>query len=125
VSARHDLPSVLSHLNAGRIPDYAVIAIGLVSALLAALGSLQTLVQAASLTFLFTFATVNAIAFAQRVKLRWISLIGLAGAAIAGAVAIWHMLFSNPMTLLALVLIVLTASLGRPFILRLADKADD
>jgi len=125
VSAHRDLPGVLSHMNEGKVPDYAVIAIGLVSALLAALGSLETLVQAASLTFLFTFATVNAIAFAQHVTLRWVSLIGLAGAVIAGAVAIWHMLFSNPMTLLALVLIVLTASLGRPYILRLAGKADD
>jgi len=121
VADEHDLPPLLSHENQRDVPDYAVIGIGAVGALLASLGSLEVLVQAASLTFLFTFGTVNAIAFRQKVAHRWVSLLGLAGAAAAGVVSIWRMLTGDPWVLAALAAMVLLATVGRPPILRLTQ----
>ncbi|HSO21250.1 MAG TPA: APC family permease, partial [Desulfosarcina sp.] len=53
-----ELPAVLDHKNRNGIPDRAVIGLGGFAAVLAAVGSLGILVEAASLAFLFTFAVV-------------------------------------------------------------------
>jgi amino acid transporter len=122
VAAHRDLPPLLRHENRRRVPDYAVIGIGLGSALLASLGSLEMLVQAASLSFLFTFGTVNGIALTQQVAHRWISLTGLLGSAAATLVLIWQMATGDPLELLALAAMVLIATVGRPYLMRLAQK---
>jgi amino acid transporter len=122
VAAHRDLPPLLSHENQRRVPDYAVIGIGLFSALLASLGSLEMLVQAASLSFLFTFGTVNGIALTQRVEQRWICLVGLLGSAAAAVVLVWQMVTTDPLILVALAAMVLFATVGRSLILRLAQK---
>jgi len=121
VAAHRDLPPLLSHENRRQVPDYAVIGIGLVSALLASLGSLEMLVQAASLSFLFTFGTVNGIALTQKVAHRWISLAGLLGSAAAAFVLIWQLVTTDPLVLVALAAMVLIATAVRPYILRLAQ----
>ena len=51
-------PAARDHKNAAGIPDRAVIVLGSAAAVLAAVGTLTTLVEAASLTFLFTFFVV-------------------------------------------------------------------
>ena len=122
VAAQRELPPLLRHENRQQVPDNAVIGIGLVSALLASLGSLELLVQAASLSFLFTFGTVNTIALTQRVTHRWISLAGLLGSAAAALVLLWRMLTADPLVLVALTAMVLLATVGRPHLLRLARK---
>ena len=48
-----ELPAAMDHKNAAGIPDRAVIVLGGAAAVLAAVGTLTTLVEAASLTFLF------------------------------------------------------------------------
>jgi amino acid transporter len=60
-----ELPAAMDHKNAAGIPDRAVIVLGSAAAVLAAVGTLTTLVEAASLTFLFTFAVVCGLAFYQ------------------------------------------------------------
>ena len=60
-----ELPAALDHKNAAGIPDRAVIGLGTAAAVLAAVGTLTTLVEAASLAFLFTFAVVCGLAFHQ------------------------------------------------------------
>jgi L-asparagine transporter-like permease len=113
VSAHRDLPPLLSCENRRQVPVYAVIGIGLVSALLASLGSLEMLVQAASLSFLFTFGTVNGIALTQPVAHRWISLAGLLRSAAAAVVLIWQMVTGDPLVLIALAAMVPIAMVGR------------
>lgn len=77
-----ELPAILEHTNAAGIPDRAVVVLGTAAAVLAALGTLTTLVEAASLSFLFTFTVVCGLAFLQRAGLQVITGLGaLAGAA--------------------------------------------
>jgi amino acid transporter len=122
VAARHDLPPFLSHGNRHDVPDYAVIGIGLTSGLLASLGSLEMLVQAASLSFLFTFGTVNGIALVQGANYRWISLAGLFGSFAATAALIWQSLVGEPLVLVVLAAMVLIATVGRRSILKTTRK---
>ncbi|QQR88988.1 MAG: amino acid permease [Myxococcales bacterium] len=58
-----ELPAFVDHKNKNGIPDRAVIAFGGLAALLVTFGTLTTLVEAASLAFLFTFTVVAALAF--------------------------------------------------------------
>ncbi|MDA3970667.1 MAG: APC family permease, partial [Desulfobulbaceae bacterium] len=76
-----ELPATMDHKNAAGIPDRAVIVLGAAAAVLAAVGTLTTLVEAASLTFLFTFVVVCGLAFYQGTGARVITGFGvLAGA---------------------------------------------
>lgn len=113
-----ELPSVLTHENRVGIPDQAVIAIAAAGGMLALVGSLGTLVEAASLAFLFTFAAVNALAFIEGVQTRLASLAGAAGAGVAGLLLIWRLSRQAPVALAMLAALVMIATLGRPFILR-------
>lgn len=118
VAERRDLPSLLSHENRARVPDHAILFIGGLGALLAAIGSLGTLVEVASLTFLFTFGAVNAIAFGRHVPHRWICLLGAAGAGGALAVSAWRMSHEAPWTLVAISLLIVLATVGRNAVVR-------
>lgn len=113
-----ELPAALDHRNARDIPDRAVIALGIAAAVLAAIGSLTTLVEAASLAFLFTFAVVCALAFHQRAGSRLVTGFGaLAGAAAAVALIV-QLIETNLVALGCLALMVLAAMFGRPVLLR-------
>ncbi len=86
--------------------------------MLAVVGSLDELVSAASLTFLFTFATVNYAAFRQ-LESRWWRGIFLAGAAAAVAAAlvlVWRLAVTTPLSLGLLVALVLATILLRPLL---------
>jgi len=80
------------------------------------------LVRAGSLSFLFTFGTVNGIALTQQVTHCRISLAGLLGSAAAAVVLIRQMVIGDPLVLVALATIVLIATVGRLYILRLTQK---
>ena len=82
VTENGELPATLDHENAAGIPDRAVILLGTAAAVLAAAGTLTTLVEAASISFLFTFTDVCGLAFLQRAGLRVVTGFGaLSGAA--------------------------------------------
>jgi amino acid transporter len=102
VSGNDDLPSALEHRNRHSVPDRAVIAIGAAGGLLAAIGSLETLVAAASLMFIFTFGMVSAIAARQRVARRWICAAGAAGAALAGLASLYRLATTSPASIATL-----------------------
>ena len=72
VAAKKDLPHLFARENSSNIPFYSVIMIAALATALSVLGSLGNLVDAASIIFLFTFGTVNVIAFRQKIKYRWI-----------------------------------------------------
>jgi amino acid transporter len=113
-----ELPAVLDHKNTAGIPDRAVIGLGSVSAILAALGSLTSLVEAASLTFLFTFTVVCGLAFFRRAGLRIITGPGALAAAAASVALVYRLIETDPMALVFLGLLVLVALFGRPILLR-------
>jgi len=113
------LPQAVAHTNRKGIPDRAVIGLGVISAVLAVIGSLSDLVEAASLIFLVTFAIVNTIG---AVKLnngwRWVSLAGAVGAIAATTVLVFWLFTKSPLALAALAGLVLLAIVVRPYVLK-------
>ncbi len=113
-----ELPAALGQKNGAGIPDRAVIGLGAAAAALAAIGTLTTLVEAASFAFLFTFCVVCGLAYRQRAGLRIVTGFGvLAGAAASVALAV-RLTETDPLALVCLVLLVLFAVFGRPILLR-------
>ena len=125
-----ELPVTLDHRNAAGAPDRAVLALGILAAILAVMGKLSTLVEAASLSFLFTFAVVSGLAFKLKAGHRLITGIGAVGAAGATLALIVWLAQEDLAALLFLLILVLTAVFARPKILglfkvkTLADKDD-
>ena len=113
-----ELPAIVEHTNSNGIPDRAVIGLGAIAAVLASMGSLSTLVEAASLAFLFTFTTVNGLALQQLDKNRWLPALGAAGAGIAAITLTLRLVREAPMALAFLGVLVAFAVVGRPIILR-------
>jgi amino acid transporter len=113
-----ELPAIVDHKNGAGVPDRAVIGLGTLAAVLAVFGTLTTLVEAASLAFLFTFATVCGLAFRLRVGWRIVTGWGaLAGAAASIALVI-RLIRTDPLALIFLGLLVCIAIFGRPALLR-------
>ncbi|MCA9563482.1 MAG: amino acid permease [Myxococcales bacterium] len=81
-----ELPKMFSQTTDAGVPTFAIIVLGVGGASLAVLGSLSDLVEAASLTFLFTFTTVNLLAVHKSEG--WKRAIHIAGSALAAAATI-------------------------------------
>jgi amino acid transporter len=113
-----ELPAILDHKNAKSVPDRAVIGLGAAAALLAAMGTLTTLVEAASLSFLFTFTVVCGLAFHQRAGCRVVTGLGALAAASASVALVVRLIGTDPLALAFLGLLVLIAVFGRPVLLR-------
>ena len=113
-----ELPSALDHKNAAGIPDRAVILLGTAAAVLAAVGTLTSLVEAASLSFLFTFSVVCGLAFLQRAGLRVITGFGALAGTAASIALVVRLISTDPLALVFLGLLVLIAVFGRPVLLR-------
>ncbi|WP_446008809.1 APC family permease [Candidatus Electrothrix sp.] len=113
-----ELPAVLDHKNAKGIPNRAVVGLGAAAAVLAAVGTLTSLVEAASLSFLFTFAVVCGLAFKQRAGLRIITGSGALAATAASVALVVRLISTDPLALVFLGLLVLIAIFGRPLLLR-------
>ncbi|HSM36233.1 MAG TPA: hypothetical protein VK837_07550 [Longimicrobiales bacterium] len=90
----------------------------LVAAVFAVIGSLSTLVEAASLAFLFTFATVCGLAYRQRAGRRPITGLGASAATAATVALVVRLLRNDPLALALLVALVLLAVFARPAVLR-------
>jgi len=117
IAAAGELPAALDHHNAAGAPDRAVIGLGGLAALLAVVGSLTTLVEAASLAFLFTFAVVCGLAFRENTGSRWLTATGTATAVAAvGALSV-RLARSNPAALASLVGLTVVVAVSRPIIL--------
>jgi amino acid transporter len=113
-----ELPATMDHKNAAGIPDRAVIVLGAAAAVLAAVGTLTTLVEAASLTFLFTFVVVCGLAFYQGTGARVITGFGVLAGATASVALIVRLITTDPLALVFLGLLVLVSLFGRPALLR-------
>ncbi|QWC55826.1 amino acid permease [Erythrobacter sp. 3-20A1M] len=84
------LPGWLDNRNGHGAPQWAVLSLSALALGLAIVGGLGGLVSGASLVFLLVFGTVNALAFAEKVGRRWVSLPGAIGAFSAMAVLVLH-----------------------------------
>jgi amino acid transporter len=113
-----ELPASFDHKNKAGIPDRAVIGLGAFSALLAVIGTLSTLVEAASLAFLFTFSVVCGLAFDERVGNRSITGLGVLLGAAATVTLIVRLVSSDPLSLAFLVALIAIAVFVRPVVLR-------
>jgi amino acid transporter len=114
-----EFPAALHQKNQAGVPDRSVILLGVAAAILAAVGTLTTLVEAASLAFLFTFSVVSGLAFHQKTGLRIITGFGTLAAAAAAFALIFEMYRSNFVALVFLGALVLIAIFGRPLLLKL------
>ncbi|MGD9299972.1 MAG: APC family permease [Desulfobacterales bacterium] len=113
-----ELPAVLDHKNTAGIPDRAVIGLGTAAAALATVGTLTSLVEAASLSFLFTFAVVCGLAFRQRSGMRLVTGFGVLAGSAASIALIVRLVRTNLLALVLLGLLVVIAMFGRPVLLR-------
>jgi hypothetical protein len=113
-----ELPAALDHKNRAGVPDRAVIGLGALAAVLAAGGGLTSLVEAASLAFLFTFAIVCGLAFLERAGARAITGFGAVAGSAASIALVVRLVRTDPLSLIALVALLLVAVVGRPIILR-------
>lgn len=118
VATAHELPAAIAHTNTAGIPDRAVIWLGGTAALLAAIGNLTSLVEAASLAFLFTFTVVCGLAFKQQAGSRWITGFGVLSAVAASIALIVQLFQANLPALLFLMALIGIAVFARPSILR-------
>ncbi len=117
VATSGELPAWLDHSNEHSIPDRAVIALGAAAAVLAMIGSLVELVEAASLAFLATFAIVCWLAFYRQIGNKIITGIGAGGASAATFALLARLWTETPIALLAFGVLALVSFVGRPWIL--------
>jgi len=118
VAKAGELPHVFEHRNRAGVPGRSVVVLGVLAAVLAAVGTITMLVEAASLAFLFTFSVVCALAWIERAGHRVITGFGVITGS-AATIALTYRLAQNNLPGLAfLAVLVLLAIFGRPCILR-------
>lgn len=118
IARKKDLPNLFIKENQANIPYYAIIIMAGLAAVLATVGSLSALVDAASLVFLITFAIVNYISYQQKMKYRILSLIGSFACLIAILISSYEQIQTRPIPLILIIVFIFLALIGRPFILK-------
>ena len=118
VAKKKGLPHIFVKENKANIPYYAIIILAGLAAVLATIGSLNTLVDAASLIFLITFGIVNYLSFQQKVKYRILSLIGSIACLIAILLSSYMQFQNNPIPLIIILFLILSIFIGRPYVLK-------
>jgi amino acid transporter len=95
----HLVPGIFKRTNKNQIPYWGLLLLGSAAACLAAVSSLEPLVQAASLAFLLLFAFVNSLAFLESKFKDPISLVAGLASSGAAAVVARQLIMSHPMAL--------------------------
>ena len=95
-----------------------MIGLGTAAAVLAAAGTLITLVETASLAFLFTFTVVCGLAFHRRAGFRVFTGFGALTGAAASVALVIRLIQTEPMAIVFLGLLIIIAVFGRPLLLR-------
>lgn len=112
-----ELPNWFDHTNGNEVPGRSIMVLGALSGILAVIGSLSSLVEAASLVFLFTFGVVNWLAYRESNKWKVFPLMGVILAALVGTALVFRLAISKPVALGVLVLLIILIVLGRPLLL--------
>ena len=118
VAEKKDLPHLFVKENSSDIPYYALLSIAGFAAALSIIGDLGSLVDAASIIFLFTFGTVNFLAFLQKVRWRWVCFTGAMGCGLAAIVDIILQIERTPYAIGGLVVLAASIFIFRPVLLR-------
>jgi len=118
VAEKKDLPHLLAKENQRNMPFIAILVIAGLAATLAVIGSLGILVDAASLIFLITFGAVNAIGYQQKIKYRFLCLIGALGCLTAIILSAWQQLQEKPVPLIIIITLIVLTLVGRPYLLK-------
>lgn len=113
-----ELPEWFEKTNSNNVPARSVIILGSFAALLAVTGSLSTLVESASLVFLFTFGTVNTLALKHLEVKRWIPWTGLNVGGIIMIILLCRLAFIAPIALGILAFLSFVVIFVRPTILK-------
>lgn len=116
LAAQEALPAVLRKENEAHVPYLAVLGIAALAVLLEAVGSLTSLVDVASLIFLFMFGTVSFLAFLQRVKFRLLCLLGAIGCLLAIVLSVYKQWQEHPTALLIMMAFVVVLFVVRPLL---------
>jgi amino acid transporter len=116
VADQGELPQAAGRLNRRGIPHVSIIFLGALSAVLAVIGTLQGLVEVASLTFLITFATVNILAAITLPVRRLIPVAGAAGALLSAVLLCRKLIRTDPLALIVLAVLILLAVFLRPYV---------
>ena len=122
IAAQNELPAWFNHTNSNDVPDRSIIVLGTLAALMAIIGSLSSLVEAASLAFLCTFGIVNWIAYKESDSNKLIPILGMVMSAIIGLALIFRLIISKPIALAGVGLVVVLIVFGRPFLLKKTKK---
>ncbi len=122
VADAEELPAWFGKQNQAGVPDRSVIALGGLAALLAAVGTLASLVEAASLAFLATFAVVGALAWRATAGHRAVTGFGALAALAASVGLVVRIWSTDRWALVFLALLLALAVFGRPVILRLVRE---
>ncbi|MCM8570176.1 APC family permease [Gramella jeungdoensis] len=118
VSDDKELPSFFKKTK-NNVPYRAVILLGILSTVLAVIGKLSSLVEAASLIFLITFGVVNIIALKFIKKSRkWISWVGIILSGLVIIILLLRLSVVAPVQLGILLLLALFIILGRPVLVK-------
>ncbi len=127
VAAAGELPSVFEHRNRKGVPDRAVIVLSVLAAVFASVGTLSSLVESASLAFLFTFAVVCGLGFRERVGSRILLAVGALGAGGATLALVFRLAHVAPLSLGLFSGAAALAVLGRPLLIRFfrEDSAEE
>lgn len=118
------LPRRLRRRNAAGVPSGAVLVLGAAAAVLAVVGGLATLVEAASLVFLVTFAIVGGVAVKCRIGSRVVAVLGCAGATAAAIGLTGRLALQHPVALGVLLAFVVGTCVVRPRVAHAAGLSD-
>ncbi|PVW15168.1 APC family permease [Marixanthomonas spongiae] len=124
IASQKELPAWFNHTNGNGIPDRSIVLLGTLAGTLAVIGSLSSLVEAASLVFLFTFGVVNYIAFRESNHRKWIPATGMVVAALVMLSLVFRLAISKPIALSGIVLLIVLIVLGRPLLLKSNNKQE-
>lgn len=115
--ARDDqMPGWLAMETSSGTPFNAISILGATAAMLAAVGSLGALVEAASLIFLITFAIVNLVAARELSQRRWAAGAGAAGATVAAGVLVAQLASDQPLHLIGIAAVVVAIVVAKQFV---------
>jgi amino acid transporter len=110
ISSEEELPKVFSFRNKKNIPVYSLIIISGLTAILAAIGSLEQITQFGSITFIIADGAANYANIRLYKKTNsklWIPLAGLIGCIIALPLVFYHLFSTDPYILASIVFIFL------------------
>lgn len=108
-----ELPELLADKNNNGIPGKSIILIGGLGAVLASIGALSALVEAASFIFLITFTIVNFVAFYELDSNKLVSISGAIGAMLSLLVLSYRFIHKSPTVLVFLSLLIVFVTIGR------------